>query len=71
VDRPDLAHTELAEDLLIALTGQLTERGRGRDDRDGRIATSGEAGEAAQDDSIADLVFRTADDDDVSVAHGC
>jgi hypothetical protein len=25
VDRPDLAHTELAEDLFVALTGQLAE----------------------------------------------
>ena len=45
------------------------ERRRGADDRDRRVRATGQRDEAAQDDAVADLVLRTADDDDGSIGH--
>ena len=67
---PDLGHAELAEDLLVARAGLHAQRGGGRDHDDVRVAPAGERGEAAQDDAVADLVLRAADDDDGSLGHG-
>ena len=41
-----------------------------RDDGDRRVAAAGERHEPAEDDPVADLVLRAADDDDGSVGHG-
>ena len=69
VDRADLGHAELAEDLLVARAGLDAQRRRGRDHDDVRVAPARERGEPAQDDAVADLVLRAADDDDGSLGH--
>ena len=67
--RPDRLDTQLAEHGPVALTRLQAERGRGADDRDRRIRTTGQRDEATQDDAVADLVLRAADDDDGSIGH--
>ena len=54
----------------VALAGLEPERRGGADDGDRRVRAAGERDEAAQDDPVADLVLRAADDDDGSVGHG-
>ena len=71
VERPDALDPELAEDRAVALAGLEAERRRGADDRDRRVLATRERDEAAQDDAVADLVLRTADDDDGSIGHWC
>jgi hypothetical protein len=69
MDGADLLHAELTKDLLVALTRlQAERRGRG-DHHDVRIAPASERGEATQDDAVADLVLRAADDDDGTFGH--
>jgi hypothetical protein len=69
VERPDLSDAELGEDRAVALAGLQTERRCGADDRDRRIGPPGQRDETAQDDAVADLVLRAADDDDGSIGH--
>ena len=60
---------ELAEDRPVALAGLEPERRRRADDRDRRVRPAGQRDEAVEDDPVADLVLRTADDDDGSIGH--
>ena len=70
VERADPLDAQVGEHVAVALAGFGAERRGGRDHRDGRVATAGQAGEAIQDDPIADLVLRAADDDDGTFGHG-
>ena len=69
VERPDPRDAQLPEDAPVALAGLEAERGRGADDGDRRVVAAGERDESAQDDPVADLVLRAADDDDGSLGH--
>ena len=67
VERPDLLDAELREHRAVPLARLQPERRRGADDRDRRVGAAGERDEPVQDDAVADLVLRAADDDHGSV----
>ena len=69
VERSDVLDAQLAEDGPVALARLEAERGSGADDRDRRVRATGQRDEAVEDDAVADLVLRTADDDDGSIGH--
>jgi hypothetical protein len=64
VDEAHLADAELAQDLLVALAGLMTERRRRRDHGNRGVPTARQRREAIQDHAVAGLVLRAADDDD-------
>ena len=71
MDELDVAGPEFREDLAVARAGLETQGARGTDDGDGRAGSARERHEALEDDPVADLVLRAADDDDRTVtAHG-
>ena len=53
----------------VALAGLEAQRRRRRDHRDRRVPAARERHEPAEDDPVADLVLRAADDDDGSIGH--
>jgi hypothetical protein len=69
VERSHALDAELPKNGAVALACFQPERGRGADDRDRRVRATGQGDEAAQDDAVADLVLRAADDDDGSIGH--
>ena len=60
----DLGHAHPPEGLAVQLGGDFAQAGGGAQDRDAGLAPAGEVDEAAQDDSIAQLVLRASDDHD-------
>ena len=59
------AMPELAEEREVELGRLVTERGRGGDHDHARIGAAGQRDEAQQDLALAELVLRTADDQEV------
>ena len=69
VERPDVLDAEFTEDRAVPLASLESQRGCGADDRDRGGLAPRERDESAQDDAVADLVLRAADDDDGSIGH--